>query len=275
LRRATFRSLVRGAAFRLLETDSQATGLNSTAIIVIGGHRTGTSVTAQIIDRLGFPAAPSEGRLLRPRPSRVEDNPEGYWEDLAFVRVHRRMLSEHRKPFRWWNPRRDESEIERQRDRYRQLIRGRATVARWSLKDPRLCLLSDVLAKVLRESRIHFQVVTTARSRSAVCASLARRGLCSRTASVVAERFEAARVEAIARLASEGVAVHSVDYDQLVQPDATAGIVCQLAEFLGVPHSDVAVDAVKPFLDHGRDTRQFPNRSPSIDRFRHRSRSGG
>jgi hypothetical protein len=225
--------------------------LNSTAVIVIGGHRTGTSVTTQIVDRLGFPAAPNKGRLLRPRPSRIEDNPDGYWEDLAFVQLHRRMLSEHRKPFRWWNPRRDEREIERQRDRYGQLILGRATVARWSLKDPRLCLLSDVTAAVLRESRIYFQVVTTTRSRSAVCASLGRRGLSKQAAATVADRFEAARVEAVTRLGSEGVAVHSVDYDQLVEPDATAGMVCRLAEFLGVPQTDAAMDAVKPYLNRG------------------------
>jgi hypothetical protein len=223
--------------------------VDSTAAIVIGGHRTGTSVTAQIIDRLGFPAAPSAGRFLRPNPSSVDDNPDGYWEDLAFVRLHRRMLSEHRRPFAWWNPQRDEEEIAWLGNRHCQLVRGRATMARWSLKDPRLCLLSDVLAAALRACRLNFVVVTTTRSHEAVCASLTRRGLSRGIAASLADRYEASRVEAIARLASEGVAVHAVAYERLVHPATTAEVVRDLAAFLGVRQTRAAIDAVKPSLN--------------------------
>lgn len=239
-----------GAFYRLPGTRHSANRLDSTAVIIIGGHRTGTSVTAQLVHRLGFPAAPSEDRLLRPRPGRIEDNPDGYWEDRAFVQLHRRMLSEHRRPFRWWNPRRDGREIERLAARYLQLVSDRATVARWSLKDPRLCLLSDALAAALRNCAVDFRVVTTTRSPIAVCASLARRGLDQRTAEVLADWFESARVEAIATLASEGVAVHTVDYDKLVCADQMRAIVENLASFLGVPCSTAAVDVVKPGRNH-------------------------
>jgi hypothetical protein len=173
-----------------------------TAIIVLGGHRTGTSVTARIIHDLGFPAAPSSERLLWPRPGHEQDNPDGYWEDVAFVRLHRRMLGEHILALGGWrNPRRDDAVIARLRPRYLKLLRERAAHAEnWCLKDPRLCLLGDVLFESLDQLRIDFRIVTTVRPVSVVVASLMRRGMSEPDALRLAETFEVSRL-AICELA--------------------------------------------------------------------------
>jgi len=178
------------------------------AIILLGGHRTGTSVTARIIHELGFPAAPTHDRLLVPGPGSESDNPDGYFEDIAFVRLHRRMLGEHLATAGGWrNPCRNDAEILRLRSRYRGLVAARAVSAPdWALKDPRLCLVGDVLFATLVELGIAFRVVTTRRPVAEVVSSLARRGLPETDALRIAETFEAGR-QAMLSLAAAASAV--------------------------------------------------------------------
>ncbi len=165
------------------------------AIIILGGHRSGTSITARLVHALGFPAAPSDDRLLQPRRGCERDNPDGYFEDVPFVRLHRRMLGEPIQSLGGWrNPRRDDAAIDRLLGRYRQLVRERnAHAADWCLKDPRLCLVGDVLFGTLRELRIDFQIVSTVRPLTAIAASLMRRGLVPDAAMRLAGEYEAGR----------------------------------------------------------------------------------
>jgi hypothetical protein len=165
------------------------------AIIILGGHRTGTSITARLVQELGFPAAPSPERLLQPQAGRECDNPDGYFEDVDFVRLHRRMLGENvRSVGGWTNPRRDDAEISRLRSRYRFLVRDRNLHSGdWSLKDPRLCLLGDVLLESLLDEGIDARIITTTRPESQVVASLVRRRIASADAERIAATFEAGR----------------------------------------------------------------------------------
>lgn len=165
------------------------------AIIILGGHRTGTSITARLVHELGFPAARSPDRLLWPRPGCERDNPDGYYEDVAFVHLHRRMLRENVPATGGWtNPCRDDAEIGRLRHRYRSLIRIRmAHSSEWSLKDPRLCLVGDILLESLFDLGIDVRIVTCTRPESQVVASLMRRGLHEADASRIAGIFEAGR----------------------------------------------------------------------------------
>jgi hypothetical protein len=165
------------------------------AIIILGGHRTGTSITARLVHELGFPAAPTADRLLQPKPGCERDNPDGYFEDVAFVRLHRWMLGEHVGVVGGWtNPRRDDAEIRRLRGRYQALVRGRnARSSDWSIKDPRLCLVGDVLLESLHGLGVDVRIVTTPRPESQVITSLMRRGLTEAEASRIAMTFEAGR----------------------------------------------------------------------------------
>ncbi|QDT54430.1 hypothetical protein Pan44_24630 [Caulifigura coniformis] len=177
------------------------------AIIILGGHRTGTSLTARLVHELGFPAAPSPGRLLAPRGGHESDNPDGYYEDVAFLRLHRRMLGEHLASTGGWrNPCRNDAEILRLRDRYRGLIVARAESSpAWSFKDPRLCLLGDLLFTALTDLGIPFRVVTTRRPVIEVVTSLMRRGLPESDAARIAETFEAGQQAMLSLAANAGV----------------------------------------------------------------------
>lgn len=214
------------------------------AIIVLGGHRTGTSLTAGLVHRLGFPAAPDPKRLIPPHPV---DNPEGYWEDAAFVRIHRRMLSEHTRRRGWADPRRDAAAIAALARRYQQLVRQRAAAHRhWSLKDPRLCLLGDVLGRALEEESIEFRVVTTCRPIEAAAASLARRGLPIDASRRLALRYESERLRLLGDLVRCGVGLHEIAFDRLTDPDSAEAVLRELAQFLGVKGNSGLATVIRP-----------------------------
>lgn len=227
------------------------------AIIILGGHRSGTSVTARLIHELGFPAAPSPRRLLRPQPGRERDNPDGYFEDIAFVRLHRRMLGEHVQSLGGWrNPRRDDAVLARSRSRYRELLRERAEAGPcWSLKDPRLCLLGDLLFAALAELEIASRVVTTVRPLSEVVGSLTRRGLCEADAQRLAEVFEAGRVGMQQLAASLGIPCLEVSLASAKTGSEVEAQVSRLQQFLGRENAPIAAAELADLVRVGRGGR--------------------
>ena len=205
------------------------------AIIILGGHRSGTSITARIVHELGFPAAATPERLLTPRPGRESDNPDGYYEDIAFVRLHRRMLGEQNRSLGGWrNPRRDDAEIHRLEGRYRTLIRERSLSGDWSLKDPRLCLLSDVYFDAAAGLEIPMRVVATVRPIAETIASLQRRGLSGQDASRIAEQFEAGRLAAVESARRRGLPVVETSLGSVRSRSDAEEQVWRLQEFLGM-----------------------------------------
>jgi hypothetical protein len=210
------------------------------AIIILGGHRTGTSITARIVHELGFPAAPSPARLLQPQPGREQDNPDGYFEDVAFVRLHRWMLGEHVRGLGGWtNPRRDDAEIRRVRRRYQSLIRGRCDHSPdWSIKDPRLCLVGDVFLDCLEGLGIDVRIVTTGRPESQVVASLMRRRVTEADAWRIAMAFEAGRQGVIELTSSRGIPCLETSIAGAGSPEEVELEVRRLQQFLGRADSD-------------------------------------
>ena len=66
-------------------------------IVVLGMHRSGTSMFAEIISRLGFYTGETE-ELLEPQ----EDNPKGFWERRDVVQLNDLILEE--AGGSWFNP---------------------------------------------------------------------------------------------------------------------------------------------------------------------------
>ncbi len=210
------------------------------AIVIIGGHRTGTSLTARLVHELGIPCAPATDRLLVPRVGRERDNPDGYWEDLAFVRLHRRMLLEDQFPCGGWrNPRRDDAIIRRHRDQYRQLICQRAAHSEWwALKDPRLCLLGDVLFDELAALSISTRVITTVRSRSESLSSLQRRGIHSQDAERLESTFELGLGACVALAVERKIPVLPLSLASARTFGEVASQIGRLLEFVEIPARD-------------------------------------
>lgn len=110
-----------------------------TAIVVLGMHRSGTSLVSSMLHTLGVTMG-ANGFL-----EADEGNPHGYWEDGEFLDINKRLLK--RAGGDWRNPP-SVNDIEKlKKDKEvskvcRQLVNSRHGV--WGWKDPRTCLTLPV-----------------------------------------------------------------------------------------------------------------------------------
>ncbi|WP_063395144.1 glycosyltransferase [Prochlorococcus sp. MIT 1306] len=126
------------------ETITLTKKINS-PIVVVGMHRSATSLLARMLSRLGV----SFGTHLL---SEDDDNPDGYYEDTAFLELQRNWfassLDNNSKGWRdWgWNPIQSISSLGKSRWKSQadQLLKKRQLCfsdSRWGWKDPRTTLL--------------------------------------------------------------------------------------------------------------------------------------
>jgi hypothetical protein len=111
------------------------------AVLVLGMARSGTSAITRLLALLGVELGPEEG-LLR---SGAEENPKGFFEHRAIVRLNEELL--HRMGGSWREPPRltpgwqQAAPLEDLRMRARELIAGDfADAPLWGFKDPRTSL---------------------------------------------------------------------------------------------------------------------------------------
>lgn len=122
-------------------------------IVVAGMHRSGTSLVASILAAAGVSMG---DRSL----ASDAHNPRGYFEDLGFLELNRRMLSASTRPedaghpdWGWTESERlDRAGLQVYEDQARSLVAERAGAARpWGWKDPRTTLLLDFWHALLRD----------------------------------------------------------------------------------------------------------------------------
>lgn len=212
------------------------------AIIVLGGHRCGTSSVAGVIAHLGIPAS-LPGDQIEASPS----NPRGHFEDATLCRLHERMLG----AGGWRNPQlRETPPRELQVEYDKHLRRRAAAAARWCVKDPRLCLLLPYLIQRLRELEITHRIVGVDRAPESAAESLQQRqGLSLEAARRIAWLYEGARRAQLAWVReSTDVRVMQFGYRELLRDPAKG--VRRLAAFLEVSATACAVDSLDPGLRH-------------------------
>lgn len=146
---------------------------SSTAILVLGMHRSGTSALAGALSTLGVALGPK----LMPASS---DNPLGYFEHEEIVLIHEAILS--LLGTNWHDPCvlpegwENEPALDGYRKRLKAIVRrDLAPHALWALKDPRLCLLFPLWLSILHELGIPVKVILNYRDPNAVTASLMKR----------------------------------------------------------------------------------------------------
>jgi hypothetical protein len=143
------------------------------ALIVLGMHRSGTSVLSALLARAGFDTP----RDLMPATS---DNPHGYWESRRIVQANNSLLVAANTH---WN---DDSQIpanwltspERDVDikAIRNVIRDEYGLSRNLLiKDPRICRLLPLWTQALSQDHITTRCILIHRHPNAVAKSLAAR----------------------------------------------------------------------------------------------------
>ncbi|MGE0822995.1 MAG: glycosyltransferase [Candidatus Binatia bacterium] len=146
------------------------------AVCILGMHRSGTSALARAVNLLGAYLGPEEKMM----PPQQDNNPEGFWEHVAIVDFHDRLLRTCSRfwdsvtplPDRWWV----RPEVKPYRDELYQLIVnefGEASL--WMWKDPRTTLCLPLWKEVLAQLAIETHYVICLRHPFDVTASLQRR----------------------------------------------------------------------------------------------------
>jgi len=108
-------------------------------IIVLGMHRSGTSVVGQLLEAMGFYFAPKS--LAMPPQA---DNPKGFWERLDVVNLNDKALAAGRS--RWdapgaWLPDRVSAKFLEEFDlQASSIIQDFEVRQPWFVKDPRMCI---------------------------------------------------------------------------------------------------------------------------------------
>jgi len=148
-------------------------GVERTAIIVAGMHRSGTSATTRIINLLG---AELGGKLI---PAGV-GNEQGHWESSTVQELHNRLLAELDSdiyspvniPADWFGSAAARQWI----DRIQELLAGDYSNSTFFvLKDPRITLFLPLWLEAMRKSSIASRFVLPFRHPDAVAISLEAR----------------------------------------------------------------------------------------------------
>jgi len=203
-------------------------GRTGRAVCVLGMHRSGTSLVAQVLEGLGVSFGPRE-RLIPPDEA---TNAEGFYEDAEIVRVNDRILETFggtwsrppRLPSGWpQHPELADVRIWAQR----AVAASRGGAELWGWKDPRSCLTVELWRELVA---IEAYVICVRDPREVAASLYSRDGIPYEVACALWQRYMRHAV-----LETDGRPRIAVDYAALVeQPEAQAQ---RLAEFLQIPIS--------------------------------------
>src|SRR5690242_17245936 len=114
----------------------------SKVLIVVGMHRSGTSMITQWLNRCGL----SIGEELYPADMA---NREGYFEDTDFLKVHQELLKKRNHPSTGFIDQPVGHLQHGELQRIQDLIDTKSKKEEWGWKEPRTCLFLDVYRKLV------------------------------------------------------------------------------------------------------------------------------
>jgi|GEM_PF-5973679 len=143
------------------------------ALLILGMHRSGTSVLAGVLQLLGVDLGP---RLMRAGL----DNEKGFWEHEDVVNLHDQMLRRFSSswdevcplPEGWWN---EPAAVETKRQLKAILERDFSGAPLWGIKDPRMCRLLPLWLPLLEELGCETLCLFMTRNPVEIAGSLGRR----------------------------------------------------------------------------------------------------
>lgn len=147
-----------------------STRARAPGVFVLGMHRSGTSVMAGVLDRLGLDGGPPGSMFVAD-----EFNSDGYWEQRPLVELHDRMLQRlggfASAPPRHFTPRQLHCRLPDATERIESLV-DELFDRPWFVKDPRHCLLLPLWSAALGNDDL---AVVVLRSPDSVVRSLRHR----------------------------------------------------------------------------------------------------
>lgn len=151
------------------------TSANRPVIVLLGMHRSGTSLTMSVLEALGVSCGDNLIRAGR-------GNEVGFFEHRGIVTAHERLLGELDRV--WHGPKGSyplpelwlESDAARRAKRdLAAIVEGEVAAANgrvWGFKDPRTCRLLPLWKQIFEMSRTEPRYLIVVRDPAAVCASL-------------------------------------------------------------------------------------------------------
>ncbi len=144
-----------------------------TAILILGMHRSGTSVLARICNLLGFDLG---GKIMPPK----SDNETGFWENEAVVSVHEQIFETIGASWDDMTPLppnwRDNDEVLGLAEQLKSVCRSEfGDSDKWCIKDPRSSRLLPIWIDLLDDMNVRPVAAVTFRNPLAVAESLAKR----------------------------------------------------------------------------------------------------
>ena len=201
-----------------------------TCIVVIGMHRSGTSLVSGLLYRLGV----NMGTAFR-KPDR--HNATGYYEDIDFRDLNKMIIN--RAGGRWFNPPNPEdvsAAVKHYSDKVDALIESKDGL--WGFKDPRTVFTIHALEHHLPEDT---RFIRVSRNTLETVASLSRRASLKeykRTDAhwyLIVRRYSDAIQGYLQRTAQP---VFSIEYERLLYRDTARDIVQRLAHFCDLDWRD-------------------------------------
>ena len=188
----------------------------STAILVAGMHRSGTSALTGALNVLGISLGE---HLLAPG----DDNPKGYWEHQSVVEIHERLLAALERrwddvrplPVGWLTSEAAQTALVEISEMVSREFAGAPV---WAVKDPRICRFLPLWIEALRTMGIRPVVLFAARTPSEVAASIAARNHWSAPVSEMLWLRHVLEAEAASRMVSRTTIIYD---DLLADPAAT------------------------------------------------------
>ena len=213
--------------------------MNQNMVIILGMHRSGTSLIANILSSAGFYVG-DDSDLMK---TGSQWNQNGYFERWSVVRANNIIL--HYCDGGWHDPPREDKMLKLNMDyRIKDLLKVYHGHPLALIKDPRMCLTLPVWKKILGNNVRYIHVM---RKSNAVAASLKRRDGFSQEKSYYLYQIYNKRIFKY----TMGYPVFPIRYDDLFQ-DARDEILYKLAAFLEVETDlkEIAAQVIDPQLRH-------------------------
>ncbi len=245
------------------------TGATKTALLVLGMHRSGTSLLSGLIAASGV----SLGENLM---AAAPDNPKGFWENQAIVDFNESLLNLLGQTWASWGPLPDnwieDERLTGQAEKLRSILDAEfGDAGTICIKDPRLCRLLPFWKGVLAECGFSPAVACIGRPVTEVAASLeARDSMGPMQARALWLRYGADLLAS-----SEGLPRFGVSYEDLLKDPASClqrlqsqlGVVMPNSDHslpdAALKHHDIPLDSddawAVPLYDYQRgDTEKLP-----------------
>lgn len=139
--------------------------------VIIGCHRSGTSMTAGLLHKSGI----SMGTKWKPQANK--ENPKGFFEDADFREINEKILKHTEYDVKSWEIFIPDTQVKRGVvNKARRLIEKRNnTFDNWGFKDPRTCLTWGLWSYLLPQDR-QTHIVYVYRNPLSVAHSFIKRG---------------------------------------------------------------------------------------------------